>query len=41
VASRLGEYRGHVKRGLPQLATPPPEHLRLGLDALRWYFAPE
>ena len=41
MASRRHEYRGHVKRGLPKLETPPPERLRLGLDALRWYFAPE
>jgi 1-acyl-sn-glycerol-3-phosphate acyltransferase len=30
-----------LKRRLPELATPPPERLRLGLDVLRWYFAPE
>jgi len=32
---------GPMKDTLPKLPTPPPVRLRWGLDALRWYFAPE
>jgi len=30
-----------TKDALPKLPIPPPERFRWGLDALRWYFAPE
>ena len=30
-----------MKRALPKVSAPPPERLRLGMDLLRWYFAPE
>ena len=30
-----------MKHTLPKLSSPPPVRLRLGMDLLRWYFAPE
>ena len=30
-----------MKHTVPKLPTPPPVRLRWGLEALRWYFAPE
>ena len=30
-----------MKHTLPKLSAPPPVRLRLWMDLLRWYFAPE
>jgi len=36
-----GGYGEPVTPALPKLSTPPPQRFRLGIQALRWYFAPE